>query len=153
MSDSPFVQQQNAAPTQDPGKTMGILSVIFSGANFLGFPTAIVGLILGYVARNQSRKAGVFDNTLAKVGIILGWIAVALTVVGVAGIMIVTFAGNAVADKAADTANCISGSNSYSNSAGAADCSRSTPWQDGQTLVPNISPDGKSSDSPLDRFN
>lgn len=147
MSNSPFTQQQNDVPSQDPGKTMGILSVVFSGANFLGFPTAIVGLILGYVARNQSRKAGVYDNTLAKVGIILGWIAVALTVVGIAGIMIFTFvAGNAVADKATDAANCISSSNSYSSNSDLSKCNQS----DDQSYTNSI-PDS-SDDSWKDRF-
>lgn len=132
---------------------MGILSIVFSGANFIGFPTAIVGLILGYVARNQSRKAGVYNNTLAKVGIILGWIAVALTVIGVAGILIFTaVAGQAISSNASDAANCISSSNSYSSSSEGMDCSPAIPEQDGQSSGPDLNLDDKGEYSPMDRF-
>lgn len=70
-----------AAPTYgapaavDPGKTMGIIALVAV------FFISILGLILGYVARSQSKKAG-FKNTPAKVAIILGWIFLVLTIIG-----------------------------------------------------------------------
>jgi len=48
-----------------PGKTLGIVALIVT------FFASVIGLILGIVARNQSKAAGV-ENTPAKVAIILG---------------------------------------------------------------------------------
>ncbi len=62
------------APTEDPGRTLGIVALV------LTFFFTLIGLILGYVARSQSKKAG-FDNTPAKIAIILGWIFIALGIV------------------------------------------------------------------------
>ena len=53
-----------AAPVV-PGKTLGIVALI------VAFFFSVVGLILGIVARNQSKAAGV-PNTPATVAIILG---------------------------------------------------------------------------------
>lgn len=62
------------APTEDPGRTLGIVALV------LAFVFTLLGLILGYVARSQSKKAG-FDNTPAKIAIILSWIFIALGIV------------------------------------------------------------------------
>lgn len=56
-----------------PGKTLGIVALIVT------FFFSVVGLILGIVARNQSKAAGV-ENTPAKVAIILGIIFTVLYV-------------------------------------------------------------------------
>jgi hypothetical protein len=85
---------QPAGPV--PGKTMGIVALV------VVFFFSLVGLILGYVARSQSKAAGV-DNTPAKVAIILGWIFLALTIIGVIIIVVLIAAGvglwqNACAD-------------------------------------------------------
>ena len=53
-----------AAPAAAPGKTLGIVGLVFA---FL-FP--LLGLILSIVAKVQSRGAGI-KNTPATVGIIL----------------------------------------------------------------------------------
>lgn len=58
-----------------PGKTLGIVALIVT------FFFSIVGLILGIVARNQSKAAGV-ENTPAKVAIILGIIFTVLSIIG-----------------------------------------------------------------------
>ena len=65
-------------------------------ASILGltlFPTigSIIGLILGYMARNQIRDSGgtIGGEGLAKAGIILGWIGVALAVLGVCLVILV----------------------------------------------------------------
>jgi len=58
-----------------PGKTLGIVALIVT------FFFSVVGLILGIVARNQSKAAGV-ENTPAKVAIILGIIFTVLSVIG-----------------------------------------------------------------------
>jgi hypothetical protein len=58
-----------------PGKTLGIVALV------VVFFASLIGLILGYVARSQSKKAGV-KNTPAKIAIILGWIFLVLTIIG-----------------------------------------------------------------------
>ena len=57
----------NSAPVAVPGKTLGIVALVFA---FLSSP---IGFILGLVARSQSKKAGV-SNTPATVAIVLGLI-------------------------------------------------------------------------------
>jgi hypothetical protein len=54
----------NATVAENPGKTLGIVALIAS------FFIALLGLILGIVALNQSKKAG-FKNGPAKAAIIL----------------------------------------------------------------------------------
>ena len=76
----------NATAAENPGKTLGIVALIAS------FFVSLLGLILGIVALNQSKKAG-YPNGPAKAAIIisivfmvLGLIAVILsfTVFGIA---------------------------------------------------------------------
>lgn len=67
-----------------PGKTLGIVALV------VVFFFSLVGLILGYVARSQSKKAGA-SNTPALVAIILGWIFLVLSIV-IGIIIAVTFA-------------------------------------------------------------
>lgn len=79
------------APAVDPGRTMGIIALVAV------FFISILGLILGYVARSTSKKAG-FTNTPAKIAIILGWIFLALGIIGtiVAIVVFATIGANAV---------------------------------------------------------
>jgi hypothetical protein len=62
------------APSDYPGKTLGIVGLVFA------FIFALVGLILSIVAWNQSKAAG-YQNTPAKVGLILSIIFLAIYVV------------------------------------------------------------------------
>jgi len=61
------------APGDYPGKTLGIVGLVFV------FVFWIVGIILSHIAYSQSKAAG-FQNTPAKVGIIVGWILFGLGV-------------------------------------------------------------------------
>lgn len=72
---APPAQYGAPAAGSEPGKTLGIVALI------VVFFASLIGLILGYVARSQSKKAGV-KNTPAKVAIILGWIFLVLTIIG-----------------------------------------------------------------------
>lgn len=75
--------QPAPAGTDYPGKTLGIVGLV------LVFFTGIVGLILSAVALSQSKQAG-FQNTPAKVGVILGIVFLALgLIVAVIWIVIV----------------------------------------------------------------
>lgn len=72
----PAYQQQplQPAPGDYPGKTLGIVGLVFA------FVFALVGLILSIIALNQSKAAG-FRNTPAKVGLILSIVFLAVYVV------------------------------------------------------------------------
>ena len=60
------------APAGDfPGKTLGIVGLV------LAILVPLVGLIISFVANNQSKAAG-YPNHLAKIGIIVGAILTAL---------------------------------------------------------------------------
>ncbi|WP_054011086.1 DUF4190 domain-containing protein [Arthrobacter sp. ERGS1:01] len=65
-----------AVPAEDPGKTLGIVGFI------LCFVCSIAGLIVSIIAKKKSRAAG-FNNTLANVGVILGWIFTILGVIAI----------------------------------------------------------------------
>jgi len=102
MDQQPYQPQYGNTPSQYsntpenfPGKTMGLVAMILSLASIIGFPTAIVGLILGYVARKQSREAGVSENTFAKVAIIAGWILTILSIVAFIGFFAIFAAAGA----------------------------------------------------------
>ncbi|MFD4959316.1 DUF4190 domain-containing protein [Microbacterium sp. NPDC058389] len=69
---APYGAPAPGAPV--PGKTLGIVALV------VVFFASLIGLILGYIARSQSKKAGV-PNTPAKVAIILGWIFLVLGII------------------------------------------------------------------------
>lgn len=74
-------------PSSAPNSGMAVASLIASILGLTLIPTigSVLGLILGYMARNRIRdSAGTMGGEgLAKAGIILGWIGVALLVLGV----------------------------------------------------------------------
>jgi hypothetical protein len=70
-----------------PSSTLAIVSLVSSILGFTFFPVVggIVGLITGYMARNETRsippKAS--GDGMATAGIIMGWVQVGLLVVGI----------------------------------------------------------------------
>lgn len=81
----------NTAVAENPGKTLGIVALIAS------FFISLLGLILGIVALNQSKKAG-FKNGPAKAAIIL---SIVFMVIGIiVGIILFSVLGNAAAQLA-----------------------------------------------------
>jgi len=70
-----------------PGKTLGIVALVLS---FLG-GLSVVGIILGFVARSQSKAAG-YPNGPAKAAIIVGFIVLALFVIAMIILAVVTTA-------------------------------------------------------------
>jgi hypothetical protein len=62
------------APAAVPGKTLGIVAVIFA------FLAPLIGAILGFVAKSQSKKVGA-KNTPATVAIVLGLLFTVLYIV------------------------------------------------------------------------
>jgi len=73
-----------AAPVV-PGKTLGIVALI------LAFLAPLIGAILGFVAKAQSKPAG-FKNTPATVAIVLGIIFTVLYVILLIVLPIITAA-------------------------------------------------------------
>jgi len=51
----------------------------------------VIGIILGFVARSQSKSAGV-KNTPATIAIVLGFVLLALTIIGI--ILLIATAGS-----------------------------------------------------------
>jgi uncharacterized membrane protein len=76
----------NAAVAENPGKTLGIVALVAS------FFVSLLGLILGIVALNQSKKAG-FKNGPAKAAIIL---SIIFMVLGLIAIIAFTVGGAAL---------------------------------------------------------
>ena len=76
-----------APPTPAPvNNGLAIASLVASILGVTIVPTvgSIIGVILGYVARNQIRESGgaMGGEGLAKAGIIIGWVGIGLTVIG-----------------------------------------------------------------------
>ena len=69
---------------EDPGKVLGIVSLVATLSTFLGFNFIgpVVGIITGHMARKRSQEAGYGDNEVAKWGFILGLVFLGLLVIG-----------------------------------------------------------------------
>jgi hypothetical protein len=103
------MDQQNLPPMPDthmlPTSTLAIVSFVSAILGFTIVPVigTIVALITGYMARNETRSIPpqASGDGLATAGIIMGWIQVALFVIGIclavgfAVIMLVFFASSA----------------------------------------------------------
>lgn len=78
-----YQQPAPAAPSSYPGKGLGIGALVVALLGiFVWFLAPIVGLIMGGVARSQSKKAG-FKNGPATAAIVIGIILLVLHVLGV----------------------------------------------------------------------
>jgi len=84
MSQTPYTYER---PPARPNSGLAIGSLIASilGLTFVPTIGSIVGVILGYMARRQIEESGgaVGGEGLAKAGIVIGWIGVGLTVLGI----------------------------------------------------------------------
>ena len=69
-------------PAEDPGKTMGLVSLIVGIASIVlgNFAASVVGIILSSLAQKKSAAAG-YQNKSAKIGLILSIVGI---VVGIA---------------------------------------------------------------------
>jgi len=99
------MSQQYYTPTPPPSvenSGMAVASLIASILGLTLVPTigSVIGLILGYMARSRIRdSAGTLGGEgLAKAGIILGWIGVAILVLGIClaiGVFVLGIGGTA----------------------------------------------------------
>lgn len=80
-------QSYQTAQPSPPNSGLAIGSLIASILGLTALPTigSIVGLILGYMARRQIEESmgRMGGEGMAKAGIIIGWVGVGLTVLGV----------------------------------------------------------------------
>ncbi|KJL34348.1 hypothetical protein RL72_00058 [Microbacterium azadirachtae] len=67
------VTGRKAAPAATPGRVLGAVALVLSVL------ACVVGLVLGYIARSQSRRAGA-PNGFAVAAIVIGWITTAFSV-------------------------------------------------------------------------
>jgi hypothetical protein len=77
-----------------PTNGLALASMILSLVGLvtcLAIPVSTVGAILGHVGLKQIRESGQDGETYAKVGIIIGWIATGLVVVGGLGAFLWVF--------------------------------------------------------------
>lgn len=76
--------QMQARTSEDPGKVLGIISLIATLSTFLGFNFLgpAVGIVTGYMARRASKEGGFGDNEMGKWGFILGIVFIGIAVVG-----------------------------------------------------------------------
>jgi hypothetical protein len=76
-----------SAPTQPPNSTLAIVSLVAGILGLTVFPTigSIVAIITGYMAKNEIRDSGgaIGGGGLATAGLIMGWIGVALGLIGI----------------------------------------------------------------------
>jgi hypothetical protein len=82
-----YPQSGQQAPNENPpGKTLGIVAIPV--AVFF----SVIGIILGFVAKSQSKKVG-FKNTPATVAIIVGFVTLVLSIVATVLIFMALAAG------------------------------------------------------------
>ena len=96
MSDSPIISDQPpATPAQVPDSSTAMISLIAGilGLTFLPIIGSLVALITGYSARREIQESGgtLGGDGTAQAGVILGWIGVGLTVLGICFAGIVGF--------------------------------------------------------------
>ena len=82
-----FTQAPHQAAGKDPGHGLGIASLVLS---LIGITP--VGIILGLIALNKSKKAGFGTNVMALIGIILGVVGT-LSALILAGLVVNNFQG------------------------------------------------------------
>ncbi|MDP3209142.1 MAG: DUF4190 domain-containing protein [Rhodoglobus sp.] len=83
MTDAAPAPAPMGAPAPSDGKTLGVVALV------VAFFFSVIGIILGFVAKGQSKRAGV-KNTPATVAIVLGFIFL------VVGIIIAVAVGGGV---------------------------------------------------------
>ncbi|MGC9399911.1 MAG: DUF4190 domain-containing protein [Anaerolineae bacterium] len=86
MSQQPYYQQQPSPMPRNSG--LAVASLILSILGLIGilpFLGSVVGLILGYSARNEIDRSGgvITGRGMAQWGIILGWVGLGLILLAI----------------------------------------------------------------------
>jgi hypothetical protein len=83
-------------PSSPPQRTnpLAIAALVCGIVQFCGLPPAgIVAIILGHKAERQIRQTGEYGHGPAKVGLILGYIGIALVIAGLVVLLLFSSAG------------------------------------------------------------
>lgn len=77
-----------------PINGMAIASLVSGIANFVFLPgiAAVLAVIFGHMARGQIRRTGESGNGMAIAGLVLGYVGIALAVLGLLAVIIVVIA-------------------------------------------------------------
>ena len=81
-----------AAPSNGLGVAalvLGIVALLFCWVPFLGGLVALIGLILGFIARGKVRRGQATNGGMALIGIILSVLALIVNIVIVAGVIFI----------------------------------------------------------------
>ena len=80
MSQQPYYQQQTSGPRSSGTALASLILSILGLIGLLPFLGSVIGLILGYNARNEIDRSGgmVTGRGMAQWGIILGWVGLGL---------------------------------------------------------------------------
>jgi len=78
--------EQQGPNDNPPGKTLGIVAIP------VAIVASVIGIILGFVAKSQSKKVG-YKNTPATVAIVVGFVVLVLTIIAIIGLVALTMAG------------------------------------------------------------
>ena len=84
---------QYGAPTA-PNNSMAVVAMVagICGFTVVPFIGSIVAVITGHMARKQIRQTGEGGDGMAVAGLVMGWIVIALTVIGTIGFFLFFFA-------------------------------------------------------------
>jgi MFS family permease len=94
----PYAQQNGVPPTENPGRTLGIVGLVLGIVGFgIMFLAPIAGLVVSIIGRNRSKRAG-HNNGLAVAGIIVSIVALIANIIAVIVFvsLAATFGGAAV---------------------------------------------------------
>ncbi|HMO10033.1 MAG TPA: DUF4190 domain-containing protein [Actinotalea sp.] len=85
-----YAQQGYGYPQQQGNNSLALVSLIAGIANFVIIPFigAVVALITGYMGKKQIAETGQQGEGMAKAGIILGWIGVAVSLIGIVAFIV-----------------------------------------------------------------
>jgi uncharacterized membrane protein len=75
--------------------TLGITALVLSIVGFTGAPTAIIGLVLGYLVRGEYKAVGL-ENIPALAAIIIGWVCLGLWTLGILAFILILGFGASV---------------------------------------------------------
>lgn len=87
-----ITNESAASPKAQRTNPLAIASLICGIIQFAGLPAWIVAIVLGHWARRQIRQTGERGDGLAKAGLTLGYIGLALTVVGIVVLVLLSTA-------------------------------------------------------------
>src|SRR5665648_928124 len=84
---------QYGAPTA-PNNSMAVVALVagICGLSVVPFIGSIVAVITGHMARKPIRQTGEGGDGMAVAGLVMGWLVIALTVIGTIGFFLFFFA-------------------------------------------------------------